>query len=247
MDGGINITFEESIKDVYQKFIDSLKNSPLILLTSLSLVIAGASEFFNLQSIPEFAIGASLCFFIALIFSILNNFKEHIYIKSFVILMMSLGFFFFICIIGTFIQWTWTGNFVYNITMIIIFIMMFIFLNNESFYLYNLLKKIENEISNKKKYLIKIALIIHFFLIIIGTSLFIVGMGGQVVIKLISGSAVPYEYDLAKYIFLLNVSLYGLMFFVCSIVLWIIPIFGLKKFRRRPIRKKIWDWKGDYV
>jgi len=164
-----------NLDSINSNIIESLKNNPLILLTSLSIIIASLTKTFETVLIFQFAIASTMGFFSALIISIIKSFiKKNFFIDFFFISMIFLGFIFIAGVLGVFISSTWGGNVYSKIVFSILFFFAFIIYLLLDVSRYNFFKK------QKIKFYCVIILI-QIFVFTIGFTLILIAFGGQII------------------------------------------------------------------
>ena len=203
----------------YEFLLDKItKNNMLFVLTSLSIVVAGLAKTFDVSNALDFAIGASLCFFTALIVAIVYEFfrEKHksIYVDVFIIVMITLGFANISGIIASLISFTWSGHNIYYIIMMVAFFILFF-----SVYLDGIksLNKIKPPYQNKLQKYSKVYLSIEAIIFIIGIPILMVGFGGFIITSINLGQ----PGGLPQYILFVNLIFkYGLFITSTGLLLW---------------------------
>lgn len=204
---------EMSFHRIYKQIIGSItENYPLYILTTLSIFIAGISENFENIFVFQFSIVTALCFFSALIASIIKSFiGVNILIDSFIVFMIIIGFIFFAGIIGVFIESTWGGNVFIKFFFSILSIFIFVIFSTISLNRYDYYKK-------ENIRLLKIASLIQLFLYTVGTTMIIIGLGGQIISM--------FEYILPSlFIFFSKILEIGIVIFCIGFVVMPYPFY----------------------
>ena len=108
------VSIFESLSTLHSNLLKALKeNQPLIVLTSLSLLIASLSQIIS-QDISGFAIAATICFFFSFISSLLHSLKKvNLYILAMFYTGFILGFCFLALIIWSLINSNLAGTLAY--------------------------------------------------------------------------------------------------------------------------------------
>jgi len=161
----------EKLNQVHEEVLNSLKKTqPIIVLISLSIVIAGLSQFIKLD-ISITSIGAAICFFISLISSFIKSFTKtnNLYVMTFFLAGLISGFGFLLGVIFVIIVAVWTVLMAINLVVLIALGSALFIITYTSFNFYDSIKKARENVSNKKYFLSIAALI----LLIVGTLMYI--------------------------------------------------------------------------